>query len=62
MPQRCERTMGCSSAGSLIPLVAAVLVLAGCSDPAQGMIRKVAARVTSHGCVRSRRRGRSRGG
>lgn len=47
MPQRCERTTGCSSAGSLIPLVAAVFVLAGCSDPAQGLIRKVAARVTN---------------
>jgi hypothetical protein len=31
----------------LLTLVAAVLVLAGCSDPAQGLIRKVAARVTN---------------
>ena len=47
IPQRRERTAGRSPAGSLLPLVAAVLVLTGCSDPAQGLVRKVAARVTN---------------
>jgi hypothetical protein len=36
-----------ASAGPLVAVSAAVLVLAGCSDPAQGLIRKVAARVTN---------------
>ena len=47
MPQRCELTTGCSPYGSLLTLAALVLVMAGCSDPAQGLIRKVAARVTN---------------
>ena len=47
MPRRCESSVRCRPAGPLVAVLAAVSVLAGCSDPAQGLIRKVAARVTN---------------
>ena len=47
IPQRCARPRECFPIGPLLTPVAAFLVLAGCSDPAQGLIRKVAARVTN---------------
>jgi outer membrane murein-binding lipoprotein Lpp len=47
IPHHCESSVRSPPAGSLFAVFAAVLVLAGCSDPAQGLIRKVAARVTN---------------
>ena len=47
MPRRCETSARCHPSGTLLAVLAAVSVLAGCSDPAQGLIRKVAARVTN---------------
>jgi hypothetical protein len=47
MPRRCETSARCHPTGTLLAVLAAVSVLAGCSDPAQGLIRKVAARVTN---------------
>jgi hypothetical protein len=47
IPRRCESSAWWHPAGPLVAVLAVVLVLAGCSDPAQGLIRKVAARVTN---------------
>jgi hypothetical protein len=47
MQRPCESSARWHPAGPLVAVSAAVLVLAGCSDPAQGLIRQVAARVTN---------------
>jgi hypothetical protein len=44
---RCESSSRLHLAGPLAAVLAAASVLAGCSDPAQGLIHKVAARVTN---------------
>jgi hypothetical protein len=47
IPRRYASSARWHRAGPLVAVSAAVWVLAGCSDPAQGLIRQVAARVTN---------------
>ena len=47
IPRRCDTSARCHPAGTLLTVLATLSVLAGCSDPAQGMMRKVAARAAN---------------
>ena len=47
IPRRCESSSRLHLAGPLAAVLAVASVLAGCSDPARALIRKVAARVTN---------------